>query len=109
MRGRVIPHFSLYRITVRGRVFNRRNGKELKGSPNEEGYLRVYLKGDDGKYRYRRVCRLVLIAYVGLDSAKPKALHGMASTRITTSRICDGAPAWRTSGTRSGTVLGPSA
>ena len=62
-----------YLITEDGRVFTAK-GRELRPTPNHNGYLTVNLR-TDGKQHLRRVHRLVALAYVPNKEGKPDVNH----------------------------------
>jgi hypothetical protein len=56
---------SRYEVSDHGRVRNSKTKKLVAQDPNHGGYLRVRLRCDDGKRRWRRVHVLVLETFVG--------------------------------------------
>lgn len=69
---RVIPGFTRYEVSDRGRV--RRVGRYgcLATDTSDSGYLRVYIRSDDGGWRRMRVHLLVLSVWVG---PRPSPTH----------------------------------
>ena len=68
MAWKPIKGFSLYTVSDLGDVRNERTGNELKQFDNGRGYLKVSIKGDDGKYHNVSVHRLVALAFVHNDA-----------------------------------------
>lgn len=72
MAWKSIKGFSRYAVSNLGDVKNERTGSVLKQFDNGRGYLKVSLKGDDGKQRNVSVHRLVALAFVHNDGPELK-------------------------------------
>ena len=68
---RSIKEYTGYTFTDCGKVFSHRKGgkKEVKGSKDKDGYLKITLVDKNGKSKYFRKHRLITIAFLG-DSEK---------------------------------------
>lgn len=64
----------LYKISDEGHVYSVRCKKLLKLIPNQDGYFEVCL-ANNGKNVYRRVCRLVAIAFIPNPNNLPQVNH----------------------------------
>jgi len=62
-----IPGFNLYSCTEDGRIFSSRKGstKEIIGSPDKDGYLKITLVDNNGKFKYFRKHRLIMLTFSG--------------------------------------------
>lgn len=72
MAWKQIKGFSRYSVSDMGEVKSERTGSILKQFDNGRGYLKVSLKGDDGKQRNVSVHRLVALAFVHNDDPNLK-------------------------------------
>jgi hypothetical protein len=64
---KTIANFSRYTFTEDGKVYSNSFNKikEIIGSPDKDGYLKITLVSDDGKNLYFRKHRLVAWAFLG--------------------------------------------
>jgi hypothetical protein len=75
MEQRQIEGASNYSVTKDGRVYSRISSAYLK-TQWAKGYAQVFLSHDNGVKRWRKVHRLVLLAFVGLPEGDQIGLHG---------------------------------
>ena len=72
------PNFSRYEASHRGHIRNRRTGKILAVSPDDDDYLRLNLYADDGTRPNVSVARCVLTAHDRAPEPGEEACHGGA-------------------------------
>lgn len=67
MYEKTIKEFDGYSFTYDGRVFSFRKGgrKEIIGSPDKDGYLKITLVDKNKKFKYFRKHRLIAWAWIG--------------------------------------------
>ena len=65
-----VPNHKGYFCSEDGRLFSNRKGglKEVLGSPDKDGYLKVTLVRDDGKIKYYRKHRVIALTFLGHSS-----------------------------------------
>lgn len=72
---RDIPDFPNYQISEYGVVYNKKNGKEIKGNfNNNAGYIKVCLSKDNKKYNFN-IHRLLGIVFLDNFDNKPCIDH----------------------------------
>lgn len=73
-----IPNFGGYFVSPDGRLFsNRYRGfREIKGSPDQDGYLRVTLTRDDKSFVYKRLHRVIAEAFLGESNLEVNHIDG---------------------------------
>jgi hypothetical protein len=70
------PGFSRYEASHRGFIRNRRTGRVLAVTADEDGYRRLNLYADDGTRPNLSVARCVLTAHAGPPGGGQEACHG---------------------------------
>jgi len=80
MRIKNIPNFEGYKITDKGLVIGKRFGKPMKPRICRNGYKTIFLR-KDGKYYGKRICRLVLEAFIG-ECPKNKECNHINGDRL---------------------------
>lgn len=67
MQVRRIPGYSNYSVTRDGRVLShaRLDTREIAQKDNGQGYMICRIKTDDGVWKWRKVHRLVALAFIG--------------------------------------------
>jgi len=73
--SKVVDQFPSYTISKSGEVTNLRSGKKLKHSDNGNGYCRVVLINESGKWVKQFIHRLVAKAYIPNPLNKPQVNH----------------------------------
>jgi hypothetical protein len=71
---RVIKEFDDYEVTNLGNVYNINSAERLRGKIDKDGYIELHLK-KDGKGYYRRIHRLVAMAFIPNPENKPMVDH----------------------------------
>jgi len=70
------PIYTKYLITEEGKIFNKNSGRELSQQTNEQGYKTVSIEDPfDGKWKKRKVHRLVAQTYIPNPENKPEVNH----------------------------------
>lgn len=70
-----IKGYDGYQVSNMGRVWSIHSQKHLKPRPNKQGYLRVCIKANNGKYKDEYIHRLVAIAFIDNPYQKPQVNH----------------------------------
>lgn len=74
-RWKCYKGFSRYLISNKGRVYDTLKEVPVARTPNEEGYLKVTLRGDDGKRKGFSVHRLVALCFISNPKNLPEVNH----------------------------------
>ena len=67
--------FSRYEVSSFGYVRDMKKERVVKHNPNEKGYMKLNLNGDDGKRHTRKLHRLVCEHFVANPGDKPQIDH----------------------------------
>ena len=73
-----IPGFSKYKVSNLGKVVStrwRKRERLLTGHKTDKGYISVYLKNDDGRYKARTIHRMVGIGFLPNSENLPQLNH----------------------------------
>lgn len=63
---RILKNYDGYLFASDGRIISfKKSVREIKGSPDKDGYLKITLVDNDGNFRYFRKHRLIAMAFFG--------------------------------------------
>jgi len=73
-----IKEFKGYTFTECGKVYSYRNGikKEILGSKDKDGYLKITLVDENGKFKYFRKHRLIIASFLGNSDMQVNHIDG---------------------------------
>lgn len=72
-----VDGFTGYFVTKSGKLYSNKKGslKEIIGSPDKDGYLKITLTRDDKKPIYKRKHRIIAEVFIKNDLNKPEVNH----------------------------------
>jgi hypothetical protein len=75
---KTINEFKGYTFTECGKVYSYRKGakKEIIGAKDKDGYLKITLVDQNGKFRYFRKHRLIMTAFLGISEMQVNHIDG---------------------------------